>query len=492
VNVDVDYDTQALGLGQSPDEVAITGSVRSMTTTANNNVTLMFWRAAENMCVTPSPGATNTWAVSQGASFRRMHVKGSLAVSMGGWASGGHLADSKIDNAVSSGSQQQWYSRNTEWASWSGGVWNMFFDGVSKPPAGTWPANPYTVIDQVPRMREKPYLHLDANGKFAVMLPPLRANGQGAGWTKAGSPGEAVPIELFHIARPGNGDADALNAALASGKHLLLTPGIYRLDKSLQITRPGAVVLGLGMATLVADAGTPAITVADVDGVRIAGLLIDAGAAESPTLVQVGEPGSAKDHSANPTSLHDIFVRVGGPRAGTAASAMIVNSNDVIGDHFWLWRADHGAGAGWNSNKSRNGLIVNGANVSMHGLFVEHFQEYQVLWNGENGRTHFYQSEIPYDPPDQASWQHGGVKGYASYKVADGVKAHEAWGLGVYCNFRAVVQSDHAIEAPVAAGVKIRHAVSIFLNGAEGSGINNVLNGTGGAVAKSKTRATID
>jgi len=44
---------------------------------------------------------------------------------------------------------------------------------------------------------------------------------------------------------------------------------------------------------------------------------------------------------------------------------------------------------------------------------------------------------MPYDPPSQEAWKHGEVNGYASYKVADTVRTHEAWGLGVYCVFYA-------------------------------------------------------
>ncbi|MDB5104129.1 MAG: carbohydrate binding module family protein [Fibrobacteres bacterium] len=497
LNVDVGYYTQALGLGALPDDVAITGSVRSVATTANNNVTIMFWRSAENMAVTPTVGGLDTWAVSQGAPFRRMHVKGSLGLSMGGWASGGFLADSKIDNQVQPGSQQQWYSRNSEWTAWSGGVWNMAFSGVVNPPAGTWPAKPFTVVAQTPVVREKPFLTVDKAGKYSVNVPALREASQGTSWSK-GASGENLPVELFHIAHPDRDDAATINAALASGKHLILTPGIYHLAQSIQVLRAGTVVLGLGMPTLVPDNGTAALSIADVDGVKVAGLLIDAGPVESPVLLRIGEPqaGGASgpaDHALNPTSLHDIFLRVGGPRAGSAAAAVIVDSKDVIGDHFWIWRADHGAGAKWDLNKGRNGLIVNGDRVAFYGLFVEHFQEYQTIWNGEAGRVHFYQSEMPYDPPTQADWQHAGVNGYASYKVADKVKTHEAWGLGVYCAFRAgPIQSDHGIEAPVAAGVHIRHAVSIWLNGVDGSGIGNVLNATGGAVTKTNTKATID
>jgi hypothetical protein len=498
LNVDVGYYTQALGLGALPGGVAITGSVRSISTTANNNVTLMFWRGAENMAVTPPAGAAaNIWAVSQGVSFRRMHVKGSLALSLNGWASGGFLADTKVDGQVNPGSQQQWYSRNSELGSWAGGVWNMSFTGVVNAPAGAWPAKPYTVIAQAPRVREKPFLYADMAGKYFVMVPALRENAAGTSWSQGPPAGESIPLELFHIAHPETDDAAALNAALAAGKHLLFTPGIYRLSQALRIASPGTVVLGLGLPTLVPDNGTAAVSIADVDGVKVAGLVIDAGPMESPVLLQAGDaPGTAgagKDHSANPTSLHDIYLRVGGGRAGSAVTSVILNSNDVIGDHFWVWRADHGAGAGWASNKGANGLIVNGDRVTCYGLFVEHYQEYQTIWNGEGGQVHFYQSELPYDPPAQDAWQHGGVNGWASYKVADKVKTHEAWGLGVYCAFKAPgIRSDHAIEAPAVPGVQIRHAVSIWLNGAEGTGIGNVLNATGGEATKAKPKATID
>lgn len=493
LNVDVGYYTQALGLGASPDETAIAGPVRSIATTANNNVTLMFWRGAENLSATPSGTGPNVWAVSQGVAMRRMHIKGNLALSLGGWASGGFLADSKVDKDVGSGSQQQWYTRNSELGTWSGGVWNMSFTGVANAPAGTWPTRPYTVLPSAPVLREKPFLTLGKDGAYGVFVPALRRNAIGTTWGAGPAAGETLPISMFHIARPDADGAESMNAALAGGKHLILTPGIYMLERPLAITRPGTVVLGLGMANLVAANGNAALEIADVPGVKVAGVLVDAGPVESQVLVRIGPPGSAADHSADPSSFHDLHIRVGGPRPGSVKTAVAIHSNDVIVDHAWIWRADHGAGAGWANNRSATGLVVEGDRVTAYGLFVEHFQEYQTIWNGEGGRTHFYQCELPYDPPTQEEWQHDGVRGWAGYKVGAAVKDHEAWGLGIYSNFRAgPIQCDNGIEAPTAAGVKIRHAVAIWLNGVEGSGIGSVLNGTGGAVTKGKTKATID
>jgi hypothetical protein len=158
-----------------------------------------------------------------------------------------------------------------------------------------------------------------------------------------------------------------------------------------------------------------------------------------------------------------------------------------VGDNFWLWRADHGKGAGWNSNKNRNGLIVNGNDVTLYGLFVEHCQEYQTIWNGNGGRVYFYQSEMPYDPPGHAAWSHGGIRGYASYKVGDAVTTHEAWGLGIYCVFTsAPVVADTAIETPDAPGIKMHHMITLRFGGKPGSGINHVINGNGTAVISAK------
>src|SRR5262249_22393302 len=157
-------------------------------------------------------------------------------------------------------------------------------------------------------------------------------------------------------------------------------------------------------ATLKPTHGTAAIATADADGIELAGLLIDAGETASPTLMEIGPPGSRARHATNPTCLHDVFFRVGGAGVGRAHANLIVNSADTIIDHTWIWRADHGAGVGWESNTSDNGLVVNGGHVTAYGLSVEHHQQFQVLWNGDFGRTYFYQSEIPYDPPDQASF----------------------------------------------------------------------------------------
>jgi hypothetical protein len=482
LDVQVGFYTQVIGLGKSPDDVAITGAVRSKAGWMRGNATCNFWRSAENLSVTPTQDdRVNIWAVSQGTAMRRVHIQGDLNLSDGGWASGGFIADSKIDGRTNSGSQQQWFSRNTSFGQWIGGVWNMVFLGTVNPPSQSWPDPPYTVIDKTPLIREKPYLFIDDCGRYFVMVPSLAAHGaRGITWSNNSMSGKSLPLDHFYIAHPETDAAATINAALKDGKNLLLTPGVYHLEGSIRISRPDTVVLGLGFPTLIPDQGTAAMTIADVDGVKVGEILFEAGASNSPTLFQIGEPGSSGSHAVDPSFVYDIFCRAGGASAGSTTCMVTINSRDVVGDNFWLWRADHGRGVGWESNRNANGLIVNGENVTLYGLFVEHCQQYQTLWNGNGGRVYFYQSEMPYDPPSQDAWRHGNSNGYASYKVADNVRTHEAWGLGVYCVFHAgPVVADNAIETPIAPTIKMRHMIAVRLGGRSAGNISHVINGTG-------------
>ena len=341
----VGFYTQVAGLGQSPDDVEITGALRARATWMGGNATCNFWRTIENISVTPSSDrGAMIWAVSQGTSLRRIHVKGGLNLSEGGWSSGGFVVDSKIDGRVSSGSQQQYFSRNDQWAGWSGGVWNMVFLGCTAPPTGAWPRSPVTVVEKTPIIREKPFLSVDTAGHFGVTVPALNTGGsQGVSWGPAAAAATTIPIEQFHLAHAGKDTAATINAALAAGKNLLLTPGIYQLEDAIRVVRADTVVLGLGYPTLMPTKGSAAITVADVDGVKLAGVLLEAGPVNSKVLLEVGDKPGTTSHAKDPTFLYDIFCRAGGRVNGTCDCMVTINSGDVVGDNFWLWRADHGA-----------------------------------------------------------------------------------------------------------------------------------------------------
>ncbi|MGA9671669.1 MAG: malectin domain-containing carbohydrate-binding protein [Terracidiphilus sp.] len=478
VESQVGYYMSVAGLGEEPTSTAIiNGYLTANTTDGNGNLTTNFWRSLENMEMSLPSGDIEQWGVSQGADFRRMDINDSVELTNTncGEASGGFIGDSVITGNIQSCSQQQWYTRNTNFAGWTGNLWNMTFSGDNGAPAPAWGGggNNYCVLATTPVVREKPFLYQDSSGNYWVFSPTLRTNSVGPSWTSTNpGPGNSLAISTFFIATPSSTLA-SINAALASGKNLILTPGIYRYSGSINVTNPNTVVLGLGYADLVPQTGTAAMTVADVDGVQIAGFLIDAGPVNSSVLLQVGVKGASRvSHASNPTSISDVNFRIGGATAGTATIATEIDSDNVIIDNMWSWRADHGAGApGWTGDVAMNGLVVNGDNVTALGLAVEHFEAEQVIWNGEGGETIFYQSEMPYDVPNQASWMNGSLNGYASYNVAPSVTTHAAYGLGIYSFFNVAgvtIFSNSGIAAPVATGVTFSDLVSVYLAGSGG------------------------
>jgi hypothetical protein len=502
LDIPVGFYTELRGLGASPDATHITGNIHADASRAKNNATCTFWRGAENLAITPTGGDIDgamQWAVSQAVFLRRVHVLGNLTLHQHrGWASGGWLADSLIDGAIDSGTQQQWITRNSDFRAWTGSNWNMVFVGVPHAPADSWPKPPFTNVARTPVIREKPFLTVDAANHWSVFVPALQSNTAGPSWSAtaatrdAMTAGHSIPLSHFYIAHADRDTVAMLNTALASGKNLLLTPGIYSLDAPLHITHANTIVLGIGFATLKPTHGTAAIITADVDGITLAGLLFDAGEQLSPSLVEIGPAHSGAHHEQNPIGLFDVFFRVGGAGPGSATSDLIINAADTLIDHTWIWRADHGAGVGWTTNRSDNGIVVNADRVTAYGLFVEHHQQFQVLWNGNRGRTYFFQSEIPYDPPTQATYTSAPqTDGWAAYKVAANITSHEAFGLGIYSVFRhPEIFLTSAIETPIAPDLHFHHMITVCLG--DNGGIRNVIDSAGGStVCKPRTEPTL-
>lgn len=493
IEVPVGFYTHLAGLGRLPGEVVIDGHVWTDAAWMRHNATCNFWRAVENVTIAP-PDGVNIWAVSQAAPMRRTHVRGDLHLSSSGWSSGGFLADSRIDGMVKAGSQQQWFSRGSSWGEWTGVNWNMVFAGCENRPEGAWPEVGLTWTTDPPVAREKPYLTVDAAGAWFVQVPPLRRSPEaGTTWANGEAPGVAVPLERFYIAKAGIDDAASINAALELGKHLIVTPGIYPIEAPIIVRRPGTILFGLGYPTFRPTTGKNALRVEATAGVIACGLVFDAGPQESETLVEFGTPGTDAGDAQNPSCIFDLVCRVGGYGPGQAKRMVAIHTSHVLGENLWLWRADHGAHVGWTDNRCETGLLVEGDDVTIYGLFVEHTQAYQTVWNGERGRLYFYQSEMPYDPPEQAAWRSPAGDGFASYKVGKDVQAHEAWGLGVYHVFqKAAVVAERAIETPTDPGIRINHALTFRLGGGKpGSGIRHVINDQGSEVITSQ-KATID
>ncbi|GCE09444.1 adenylyl cyclase [Dictyobacter aurantiacus] len=502
LNFQVGYYTQVEGLGLSPNDVVINGSVdvRNQCFGSNNCIALdNFWRSLSNLSInvtTPNAGCYSGefWAVSQAAPMRRVHVNGYTTLmdycSGPSYASGGFIADSQFDGNVVNGSQQQFFVRNSKLNGWSNGVWNQVFSGVIGAPAQCFPAQsscggPYTTLATSPVTREAPYLYMDANQHYNVFVPSVQRDSSGTTWASGAASGSSIALNKFFVARPTD-SVETINDAVRSGQNLILTPGVYHLDQSIQVTRPDTIVLGLGFPTLIPDNGTAAMTVASAKGVSISGMIFDAGATNSQVLLQVGDGHARSDHDASdPTALHDVFFRIGGAQSGKATTSLVVNSDNVILDDIWAWRADHGNGVGWTDNTADTGVIVNGDNVTAYGLFVEHYQKYEVIWNGNGGTDIFFQNEMPYDPPSQAAWMEApGVDGWAAFKVGNQVTSFNGYGMGSYSFFNQGVDiyAAHAFEVPTTLPAGSLHdLLTIFLSTSGSGGILHVVNDAGGS-----------
>ena len=500
----VGYYTEVAGLGASPTDVTINGKIEVYNRCLENGGTsncvalVNFWRTLSNLTLNINSldqdgcrASANFWAVSQAVSMRRLNIGGANLSLMDyctagpQFASGGFIADSNLPFVIN-GSQQQWLIRNSRIGGWSNAVWNQVFAGVEGAPSeASFPNPPYTTLDTTPVSREKPYLFIDDRGKYSVRVPSAQTDTRGISWGGGLTAGHTIPLNQFFIATPSD-SVKTINRELVLGRHLLLTPGVYDVATSIFVKRANTVVLGIGHATLTAVDGAVPLTVNDVPGVIIAGVTIDAGTVESPMLLQVGKKPkkNGKSDPSNPTTLSDVYFRVGGPHIGKADVALEVNSDDVLIDHTWVWRGDHGVEGftdteRWNTNIGRNGVVVNGDSVTATGLFVEHFQEYNTIWNGQDGTTILYQNELPYDPPTQADWMHDGIEGWAGYKVGDQVTTHNLFGGGVYVFNRnnPSIHTENGFEVPVTPGVRLHHVMTVNL----GAGtIDHVVNGVGG------------
>lgn len=509
LTIPVGYYTSIAGLGQNPNQVTINGTIDAYNqcdgSQSNCNATTNFWRSISNLTLnvgglTGCFNGTDVWAVSQAAPMRRVHVNGNMTLmdfcdGSPDYASGGFIADSQFTGgAITNGSQQQFMTRNTDIDSWSNAVWNQVFCGDPGAPAQSFAGNSgdsggpqsYTTLATCPTTQEEPYLYTDSAGNYNVFVPSVQTNSNGPTWVNGNTPGTSLPLSSFYVVNSAS-TASTINAALAAGDNLLITPGVYNIDSTLNVTRADTKIVGLGFPTLIPTSGNITMNVADVNGVNVSGVIFDAGPANSAALLQVGTQGSTASHASDPDSFDDVFFRVGGAEVGSATTSFVDNANNSLIDDVWVWRADHGAGAGsWTSDQGDTGLVVNGNNVTSYGLAVEHYQKNETVWNGQGGTVIFFQNENPYEVPNQASWMASPTQnGYPAFYVPNSVTSFQGYGMGSYSYFDQGVNIENAMafQAPHTSGVQFHDILTVFLNGS--GGIQSVINGTGAAVSTS-------
>ncbi|MGB6455555.1 MAG: adenylyl cyclase [Streptosporangiaceae bacterium] len=506
----VGYYTSVAGLGAAPSDVVINGAVNSFDQCTSSGCSALanFWRSLSNLTINVMAGpglgchgAAEFWATSQASPMRRVDVNGLTTLQdfcTNGFASGGFIADSQFTGSqVINGGQQQFLVRNSNIDKWSNDVWNQVFAGdVGAPTQDFGSGGQTTTLATSPVTEEEPFLQMDASGNESVFVPALQHDSVGPTWTSGSTPGTSVPIGKFFIASPST-PVLQIDLALALGKDLILTPGVYDLNQPILVTRPNTIVLGLGFATLVPQHGTPAMVVANVPGVKLAGMIFDAGPVNSPVLLQVGLlPGNLGSNPSDPTLVQDVFFRIGGATPGQADTSLLVNSSQVILDDIWAWRADHGNGVGWTDNVGKTGVEVNGNDVIAYGLFVEHYEQSQVIWNGTDGEDIFFQNEMPYDPPSQAAWmENSTTDGYPAVQITHQAAGFTGYGMGSYSFFNQGVQifATSAFEVDNTPGVQLHDLLTIFLNATGGSGgIDHVVNDVGGSSTIANPDSPVD
>jgi len=466
VDVKVGYYTSVLGLGGAEIKSLITHNDASDVAGALCN----FWRSVERIKISTS----TLYAVSQASPMRSVEINGDLSLSEnGGYSSGGFLADMKISGNVYSGTQQQYFARNSDFSWWHDGQWNMVFQGCSVAPNED--CGRYNDIYDTPHIAEKPYIR-KSGSKYSIVIPGLQKNLRG----RDNSNDEST-IAFEHVYVATSDDIDGLLSALANNDILsvVLTPGIYLLTETLVIYKDNFILFGMGMANLVAPPGQSAVLVTG-NGVRVSGLLIEPEGkyAKNEPLVVVGHSGQKSGSETSPVGLYDIFTRVGRFRNAEQTSVDIqvqINMDWVFLDDVWLWRGDHDAygPVAFGMNPSNIGLEVNGDNVHAYGVASEHNIKQQVKWSGNGGYVAFFQAEMPYDVSEYD---------VAAFEVSSHVKSFAGYGLGAYCFFR-----DHDVTAPYGfstpnnQNVYMKNVFTIFLTGQ--GGIRHVINQEGNEVA---------
>src|SRR3954452_24261772 len=185
LNVRVGYGTEVAGLGASPGDVSVNGTIEVFNQCDQSGCTALnnFWRSLSNLTIHPAGqtgcrSGTEFWAVSQAAPMRRVAVTGGNLALMDycssgpQFASGGFIADSAFSGGtVINGSQQQFIVRNSNLDGWSNAVWNQGFSGTLGAPAKSFPTPPYTTLATSPQTRERPYLYVDSGGEYQVFVP---------------------------------------------------------------------------------------------------------------------------------------------------------------------------------------------------------------------------------------------------------------------------------------------------------------------------------
>ncbi len=518
----LNYYTQILGVAEDTSAVAISPGINVLNNcekTQDPNCKSPggldnFWRSLSDLKIDASMlNGALLFAVSQASPMRDVEILGQdlLTCDWGtggdcGMTSGGFINHVNMNGKrILLGSQQQFYISNSTFSTLQAGVWNVVSNNNVGEFAGTGDASITN------KWNGYPFTKIDDEGLNNFKIPRLiEADNE---WKVVYDSKVPIPIDNFIVLSPSadkqRTDVSSdiikqINQDLQDKQGLIVMPGIYNLGDTIQVP-DNKIVLGLGLPSLVCPTDTGRCMEVENEGVRIAGIVFDAAEAANlndntaSIMLTVGQKGLGK--AENPNILQDVYCRIARTyvqqTAASAYSCIEINADYVIGENLWLWRADHDAVSRnvlWNQDQANYGLIVNGNNVKMYGLFIEHFQNYQTVWVGKNGEINFYQSEMPYFMPDgnkdvDCLFPGGSdistKQVCASLYIAKEASGFKGTGMGIYSYFPSAsadgkfkqnaVTAETAILIDQTQSVTLNNVQTHFLDGDPKSGIASIL-----------------
>lgn len=466
-NLPVGFQMSIRGLGALPSDTVFKNcsiTIQGCPKNCPTPVTNIFWRDLENITITN--GSDILWYTSQECPIRRVITNGKIMLDRGQpmWASGGFIANTKATDIIAY-TQQQFCVKNTDAKIGKGGTMNWVSINIKSPDedknickAGS-NGNAYSVVNNN-TVYDKPYL---IEGGSIIIPRSFSTNGVDYTSNKDIDSGDVkvrIDYSNIHIVYPGD-SVDNINKKIGgSGKDtknaIIFTSGSYTFDKPINITNDNTVVLGVGWPVINAGKNTTPLFNVTGSNCVLASMLVDAGIGGNPSsLIHF-----SKEKGGKGGKLFDICCRIITPKDKTQTSScksmLTIDQDDTYAENIWLWRADHGdSNTDWYRMNNPNGLIVNGNNVRIFCLSVEHQSEIMTQWNGENGECYFYQSEFPYD---------GVNNGSASYVVNNSVNKHTLVGGGAYYVMSEYKegrpkQVEAAFVCPEKSGVKLSPVV---------------------------------
>ena len=393
-----------------------------------------------------------------------------------------------ITNSVITGDGDQWrrlnrpdtegnggnsdvYFQQDAIGGYSGFGSDMVFSGTLGAPSdnfGPGSISPYaapgdiTNVRFTPVIREAPFVYYDGR-RFRVFRPSAQFNVRGPNWSTAARQGDSLPLSSFYIATVAAGDnAETMNAALASGKNLLLDPGTYVLDAPLTIAKPDKVVMGLGDPILRADNTATLVVKNSAPSTVLSKFNADGRAFDPADMgpfalnqVVIGDTPHGAGSWNDPTALTDVSSVSG------STNGFLLNQNYTILNQGQI-QTNNNSGDGytttnWTASSGNTGAIVNGDHNTWQGIWLEHFKKTEITWNGEYGNVEFLENErpltVPYDNPGEIGVQphvwkmSADFDGYPALAITptvhhfrlDGFQSWSRLGNGCYCNVTSVI-----------------------------------------------------